>query len=122
VTFFIGTMILQRPVRLSKPGNIRSACALLKRADAYLLVAAEGSAFVLGIVIETLATLFTAEMRDARALGLGRGERTNAPERRETNATSASTPQCVSSSFIYANSAALLRLLTDVSARVASRR
>ena len=73
-------MILRRPVRLSKPGILRFACTLVKRADAHLFVAAEGSAFVLRIVIETLATLFTAEMRDARALGLGRGGELTSPK------------------------------------------
>jgi hypothetical protein len=50
-----------------------SSRRLVKRREVHFLVVAVGSVLVLGIVIETLATWFTADMRDARALGLGRG-------------------------------------------------
>src|ERR1051326_9504859 len=53
---------------------------ILKRREHHFLVAGAGagSVMVLGNVIETLATWFTADMRDARALGLASGGRTTA--------------------------------------------
>jgi len=72
----------------------RSAAGL-KCGEAHFFVVAVGSAFVLGMVIETLAMWFTAWMCDARALALGRGGRRSAVKRRATNAISARTPQCV---------------------------
>ena len=59
----------------------------------HFLVVPAGSVFVLGIGIETLATWFTADMRDARALGLARGGRTTAAKSSAMHASR--TPQRV---------------------------
>jgi hypothetical protein len=68
--------------------------------EVYFTAAAAGGVFVLGIVIETPATRFTDEMRDARALGLGSGASTHVARITAMAAISALTPQCIALSFI----------------------
>ena len=84
----------------------------LKRGDAHLFDVAGGSAFVLGMVKETHATRFTAPMRDARALALGRGGRMCAAKSSAMNASSARTPQCIFLFSIFGISDALPGRLT----------
>ena len=80
------------------PGVVSPARVLLS-AEAHLLGATVASAFVL--VIEKLEMLLTVVMRDARALGLGRGGRTYAAKSSAMNATSARIVQCGFLLFIF---------------------
>lgn len=66
-----------------------------------MFVVAVGSAFVLGTVIETLATWLTGWIRDALALALGRGGRRSVAKSRAMTAISAKTPQCVLLFFMF---------------------
>ncbi len=82
----------------------------VKRAESHLPGAAVASAFVL--VIEKLEMLLTPEMRDARALGLERGGRTDAAKSSPMNATSTRSAQLVFFCFICGIFDIVLRRLT----------
>ena len=71
----------------------------LRFANSHLLGVGVGCAIV--FVVEKLERLLTPVIRDAAALGLDRGGRTNAAKSKALNATSARTPPCVFLFFIF---------------------
>lgn len=68
--------------------------------------------FVPGTVAHALAMWFTADIREACALGLDRGGRVTAAKTSATSVRSASTPHFVFPIFMYENSCVLLGRLT----------
>ncbi len=87
--------------------NVTLICDFFKRGEVHFFVAAEGNAFVLGNAMETLATWFTADMRDTLVLALGMGGRSNPARSSATKVASARTDQYSLLCFIFGASDAL---------------